>query len=243
MTDLELALQELEIEWPDTPDIAAGVRRRLAEPPRRSWRTRLAFALAGLAILVGGTLASPARSGVLEWLGLKSVEIKHERPTATPGPKSTLGESLSLGEPLPITAARHVPKALGPPDAVWDTTFSDGTPAQSLIYKPRPGIPASTVTGIGLLVQSFRAQATPFIQKTAAGAGDLQKLTIDGNPAYFLVNPHGFAFTTGRGTAFEEQRLADRTLLVERKDGLLIRIEGKIARSEAVAIARSIEAG
>jgi hypothetical protein len=130
---------------------------------------------------------------------------------------------------------------LGRPDAVYDTTFADGTPAQSLVYKPRAGIPASTVSGVGLLVQTFQAKATPFIEKTAAGAGDVQKLTVDGNPAYWLVNPHGFAFTTGRGTAFEEQRLADRTLLVERRDGLLIRVEGKIARARAVAIASSIQ--
>ena len=39
---------------------------------------------------------------------------------------------------------------------------------------------------------------------------------------------------------FEEQRLAGNTLLVERPDGLLIRVEGDIARDRAVAIARSI---
>jgi hypothetical protein len=245
MNDLELALRELDVEWPATPDLAGGVRARIETPVRRSWRTRLAYALAALAVLVGGTLAaSPAaRSTVLEWLGIKSVEIKHEPPRATPGPKSTFGEALSLGDPLPISDARHVPAALGTPDAVWDTTFSDGTPAQSLVYKPRPGIPASTVTGIGLLVQTFQAKATPFIQKTAASAADVQRLTVDGDPAYFLTDPHGFAFTTDRGTAFEEQRLADRTLLVERRDGLLIRIEGKIDRAKAVAIARSIKAG
>ena len=39
---------------------------------------------------------------------------------------------------------------------------------------------------------------------------------------------------------FEDQRLAGNTLLVERADGLLIRVEGDLARDRAVAIAESI---
>ena len=39
---------------------------------------------------------------------------------------------------------------------------------------------------------------------------------------------------------FEDQRLAGNTLLVERADGLLIRVEGDLTRDRAVAIARSV---
>jgi hypothetical protein len=40
-------------------------------------------------------------------------------------------------------------------------------------------------------------------------------------------------------TNFEDQRLAGNTLLVERGDGLLLRIEGEIGRERAVRIAAS----
>jgi hypothetical protein len=39
---------------------------------------------------------------------------------------------------------------------------------------------------------------------------------------------------------FEDQRLAGNTLLVERADGLLLRVEGDITRDDAVRIARSL---
>ena len=39
---------------------------------------------------------------------------------------------------------------------------------------------------------------------------------------------------------FEDQRLAGNTLLVERADGLLLRIEGRISRDQAVRIAESM---
>ena len=103
MTDLELALRELDVEWPATPDIAAAVRTRIAaEPaprrrrrawPARGWRMQLAYVAAALVILFAGTMAvSPdARSTVLRWLGISSVEIRRE-------PARPLPTGLSLGE-------------------------------------------------------------------------------------------------------------------------------------------------
>jgi len=52
---------------------------------------------------------------------------------------------------------------------------------------------------------------------------------------------HGFAYIGDTGEPiFEEPRLAGPTLLVERADGLLVRIEGRIPRARAVEVARSI---
>ena len=54
----------------------------MAAPPRfdAGWRARLAYVAAALVLLAGGTMAvSPeARSTVLRWLGLDSVEIRRE---------------------------------------------------------------------------------------------------------------------------------------------------------------------
>jgi len=257
MNDLEQALRGLDVEWPTTPDIAAAVSARLdAAPARRrglpsfsaGWRSRLAYVAAVLALLVGGTMAvSPeARSTVLRWLGLESVEIKRGTPTATPGPRSTLGRTLGLGTAVTLEEARRqglvvrVPEALGDPNAVYVTGLPDGTRAASLVYAPRDGLPASGVTGVGLLVQSFLATATPFIEKTIHSGAILERLTVDGAQAYWITNAHGFAFQSSRGVAYEEQRLADRTLLVE-GNGVLLRIEGAISRDRAIEIAKSIQ--
>jgi hypothetical protein len=114
LRDLELGLRELDVDWPETPDVAAAVATRI-EPRRSPWRRRIAIAVAALALLFGGTMAaSPAaRTDVLRWLGLKSVEIK-KAPLPTPRP----GAGLNLGTPSTLDALRkrgvpvRVPRAL-----------------------------------------------------------------------------------------------------------------------------------
>ena len=89
-------------------------------------------------------------------------------------------------------------------------------------------------------MQEFPARVGPFIQKALGTDSTLQRLRVDGAPAYFIAGSHGFAFEDDAGVNFEDERLAGNTLLVERADGLLIRVEGRIERDRAVAIARSI---
>ena len=190
------------------------------------WRARVAYVAAALVVLVGGTLAvSPdARSTVLRWLGLESVEIKRE--PLPPG----IGRELDLGEPIALPRGTKVPEALGEPDAVYATPLPDGTTATSLLYAGPPMT----------LVQTFEATASPFIEKTVSSADGVERLTIDGAPAYWITGSHGFAFQSPNGVAYDDQRLADRTLLLER-DGQLTRVEGALSRERAVEIARSVQ--
>ncbi len=250
MTDLHAELIGLSVDWPATPDLADGVLARLSAPapPRRrrpAWRPALAYAvavlLAGFAITMA---ASPdARSAVLEWLGLKSVEVERREPTAPPPAPGTLGSGLGLGTPVSLAEARErspflaVPTApgLGRPDAVYV-----GGDDVSLVYGSRPGYARADATGAALLVQEFPARVEPFIEKTVGSAARLVRLRVDGAPAFFIEGAHGFAYETEGGANFEQQRLAGNTLLVERGDGVLLRIEGDISRSRAVAIAQSV---
>lgn len=224
--DLERALRELDVEWPETPDFAPIVAARIAAPrPRR--RARLAAIVAAVVLaLAGGTLAVPeARSTVFRWLGIESVEIKRGEPRATPG------ASLDLGQPTTVEALT-VPvlqaAELGPP-GVYETTLPDGSHAASLVYDGP------------VLVQTFRARVTPFIEKTVGSGADVERLTVDGAAAFWITNAHGFAYESPDDVAYESQRIAGRTLLVERGDGLLLRIEGIPTRERAVEIARSVQ--
>ena len=252
MADLRAELTALEIEWPATPDLAEAVLARLPEPatpaPRRhwpAWRPALAYALAALLVAFAITMAaSPdARSAVLEWLGLKSVEVERREPTAPPPAPGTLGSGLGLGTPVQLEEAREsapflrVPAAegLGSPDAVYL-----GGDRVALVYGERPGYARADATGAALLVQEFRARVTPFIQKTVGQGARLERLRVDGAPAYFIAGSHGFAYERDGAADFEQQRIAGSTLLVERPDGLLIRVEGDITREQAVAVARSL---
>jgi hypothetical protein len=252
MADLHAELSALRIEWPETPDLTEAVLARVAEsahPPRRrgrpGWRPVLAYAVAAIAVAFAITMAaSPdARSAVLEWLGLKSVEVERREPTAPPPRPGTLGSGLGLGTPATLAEARarspflRLPTAdgLGQPDAIYL-----GGENVSLVYGERPGYARADATGAALLVQEFRARVTPFIMKSVGEGARLERLQVDGAPAYFIAGSHGFAYEQDGSADFEQQRLAGNTLLVERTDGLLLRIEGDIERDRAVAIARSV---
>jgi hypothetical protein len=251
MPDLHDELTALSVEWPATPDVAGAVAARLAageavaRPRRRAWRPALAYALAaltaGFALVMA---ASPdARSAVLEWLGLKSVKIERREPTAPPPRPGKLGAGLGLGTPATVDEARRrfpflrLPAAdgLGRPDAVYV-----GRLGVALVYGERPGYARSPTTGAAVLVQELPARVDPFIQKTIGAASRLERLRVDADPAFFITGAHGFAYEGEGGVRFEDQRLAGNTLLVERADGLLIRVEGDLTRDRAVAIARSI---
>jgi len=252
MRDLHEELTALSVEWPATPDVASAVAARLAAADavvrprrRRAWRPALAYALAALAAGFALVMAaSPdARSAVLEWLGLKSVKIERREPTAPPPRPGKLGAGLGLGTRATLAEAqRRYPfvrapgaEGLGRPDAVYT-----GRLGVSLVYGERSGYARSTTTGAAVLVQELRARVEPFIEKTLGPATQLERLRVDGDPAFFITGAHGFAFEDEGGVRFEEQRLAGNTLLVERADGLLIRVEGDLERDKAVAIADSI---
>jgi hypothetical protein len=135
-----------------------------------------------------------------------------------------------------------VPAALGPPDAVF---FSDDPVTGGRVdmtYRPRPGLERSGTTGVGLLVTELEAVASPVIAKAVGTGANVDQFEVDGDPAVFISGrPHGFAYTPPNGqTQFEEQRLAGNTLLVDRSDGVLLRLEGELDRAEAIRIARSV---
>ena len=219
MSDLEAALRELDVEWPATPDLAGPVMTRIAAaaPQKPNWRKRIVAFLLALVVVGGGTLAvSPAaRSTVLEWLGLKSVRIERTEPR--------IGASLDLGPVIDLPKGTRVPKALEDPE-VHDTTLPDGTSVVSLVYEGP------------ILVQVFKARVTPFIEKTVGMGADVERVK-DG---YWITGAHGFAYESPSGGAFEQQRLSDKVLLLER-GGDLIRVEGNISKARALEIADSIQ--
>jgi hypothetical protein len=237
---LETELRELSAEWPPTPDVAAAVAERLASAPAPRRRARLlpawpAWQLGAAAVAVAIALVlavPPARSAVLDWLGFGSVRIERAEPAPAPP-----GAELALGRPVGLERARAlaefpltVPPALGAPDAVYVADAPGAGTRVDFIYDRRPS---------RVLVTQFRAVTTPLIEKTVGAATRVERLRVGGDPAYFLSGAeHGFAYL-GTDAAFEPQRLAGNTLLVDRSDGVLLRIEGDLTRAEAVRIAAS----
>ena len=110
--------------------MAPRVRARL-ERPRRRW-PRVAIPLAVLVLVAA---VPPARSTVLDWLGIGGEKIERVPEAPSPAPTAT---PLDLGTRVPLPRDALVPAALGRPDAVYEAGE-----IVTLLYRPRSGLPES----------------------------------------------------------------------------------------------------
>jgi hypothetical protein len=265
--DLDAALADLAaaLEFPPTPDLAAAVATRLEQAPARTpaparparrlrwpagWRRLAVAGLAAVLLAAAVLVASPGtREAVARRLGLRGIDIQLGGPppptvTTTPGARLDLG----LGDPVTLEEARRlvdfpvvVPGELGRPDAVFVDEAVPAGGRVDLVYRARPGLPASPFTDAGLLVTQFEGQPTPEFLKKVTAMGVVEEVTVGGEPGYwFSGEPHFFTYIDAAGRFREEQtRLAGNTLIWQRGD-LTLRLEGDIPKDEAIRIAESM---
>jgi hypothetical protein len=268
--DLEAALADLaaDLRFPPTPDLAAAVTARLEEGPARTparrsparrWPAWMAgwrrLAVAGLAMLLLAAavlVASPGtREAVARRLGLRGIGVQvggPPPPTVTTAPGARL--DLGLGERMTLDEARRrvsfpvlVPAAAGfdRPDAVFVNATVPAGGRVDLVYRARPGLPASSFTDAGLLITEFQGQLEPDFLKKVTSTGMVQSVTVGGEPGFFFSGePHFFSYRDSTGQFREEQtRLAGNTLIWQRGD-LTLRLEGNLSMAEAIRIAESM---
>ena len=231
MSELETRLSELAVEWPEAPDVAPRVRERLEARPRRRWWPRVAIPVAVVALVAA---VPPARSAVLDFLGLGGETIERVPEAPTPPPTTT---PLDLGTRVPLARGEPVPAALGRPDAVYE----DGE-IVTLLYRPRPGLPESEHSGAGALLSRFPGRTNvEFVRKMAGPDTTVERVRVGGEPGFWLAGaPHGVLYEVPSGEIREAPaRLAGHTL-VWRRGGLTLRLEADIPKERALAIARSV---
>jgi hypothetical protein len=267
--ELEEALRDLggHLDHPATPPLAERVATRLREAPerpaaplvlpRRRQVRRLAVAGLAAAVLAAAVLVlSPTtREAVADLLGLRGIKIRLGGPptSATTSPSTTerggVGASLGLGRRTTLDQARAsvkfpvtVPTAAGfeRPDAVYVEPEHPADGRVDLVYRARPGLPASPYTEAGLLITQFRASVEVDFMKKLSGAGQVQFLTVAGGPGYWLPQVHDLIYTDRSGSPQQEHsRLAGSTLIWQRGD-VTYRLEGRISREQAIRIAESM---
>jgi hypothetical protein len=95
------------------------------------------------------------------------------------------------------------------------------------------------------VVTQFEAQASPVLQKAVGAGARIETIDVPHAKVFRITGkPHGFAWIDKNGAfGFEERRLAGATVLIERDDGVLLRLEGEIPRARATALARELGAG
>ena len=250
MAELDVVLRQLgrEIEFPPTPDIASAIHGRLdsqvraagrrsllrrapsadAEKSRlersRRWTRPVAIALAVLAVAVGAVLAvPPARTAVLDWLGLSSVRIVRVDEL----PPTPAVERLELG--------RQISPEQAPP---W-VLVPDDDPDSVHVDRGRVSLVWGTPEDVRLLLTEFRGLA--FIEKLVDLGADVETVRVDGKPGVWLEEPHVVFFDDLSGRVRQDKgRLAGKTLLWQHGE-VTLRLEGDLTKEEALRIARSAD--
>jgi hypothetical protein len=249
VSDLELALSDLgrHLELPPTPDLAARVRPRLAERPRRRrlpLRRPLVLALAGALLLGASAVAAvpTLRHAVLDALGIRGVQVRRV-PTVPAGRPPTAVSGLDLGPRTTLPAAGRragfrvlIPSRLGAPDEVHLRT------------PPREGLVSLVYLAPGsrrvrhLLSETRGAGSQRFLMKTIGPGTQARNVRVGAaKGAWITGRPHEVVFADARGQIVADTlRLAGPTLLWDGA-GLVLRLEGARSLIEALAIARSLK--
>jgi hypothetical protein len=211
------------------------------------------MAAAAVLVIVATLLAyAPTRTAIADWVNLH-VRLSHTSalPTPSPLPSGGLGSNLGLGTRTTFQNAQAtvgwqllVPAELGPPDAVYLLMPPEG-PSQgevTFVYAPRTGIPASSETGVGVLVTEARGSVNEqFFGKTIANGTTITPVQVSGWPGWWISGaPHTFVFIDSLGNVrFDTLRLATNTLVVN-EEGTIVRIEGNLTEAQALQIATSL---
>lgn len=240
MNGLEHELRALApfVEWPETPDVASDVSLRVAtsRPRRRASRQiALAFAVVLLALAVA-LAVPPARTAILDWLGIGSARI--ERVDELPSLRLNAPVEL-LGQPTSLADARRragfpvAPPPRGEP-APDEIRVVDGRRV-SYLWRDGERIRLLVTQVPGLL------QRGAILGKLIPPSVRIERFTIDGDGAVFLTGGPHAVYLLGPNGSFEEDHgwLAGTTLLVDR-GGVTLRIEGDLTRDRAVELARSM---
>jgi hypothetical protein len=207
---------------------------------RISWRVAVPAALALLAVLA---LTPPGRAVVGHVFRFAGIELRQEpAPTrAPPTPASTAppgGSPLLPGERvLPLDEARRqvsfpilVPAPLGAPDQV---AVRDGGRVATLVYRRTP---------YGeVRVDEFDGRVDSLFFRKFVGMGDVSVVRVRGREALWAEHPHEVVYIRRDGvTDMASARLTTGNTLIWDAGRVAVRLEGRIGKGRAIAIAASI---
>jgi hypothetical protein len=233
------------VAFPPTPPLAALVgaalrQQRDRSPVRRRAGRGLALAIIATILLVGVAAAFG--------FGLGGLRLVFGPASFSPLPSFAVGPE--LGKPVSLDEARsevafslRVPglPALGQPDLVYLAEPPAGG-AVTLLYGARPGFPAATATGIGLIVTQFRADIAPesFEKLIDSGVSVTAARVNDADAWWVASGEHFFFYRDAQGQVVPSTlRLASATLIWE-EGGVTHRVEGAPTLAKAILVAESL---
>lgn len=235
--------------YPPTPNVASGVRRRLAGPAPAPLRLKLALTAAAVVAVFASLLAVPeVRAGLVEILRVGAVRIFLVAPTptgaasGTPQPTATLSPPLAsaldlAGETTFAEAQARArftiplpsyPADLGQPDRVYLQEM--GAPVVMLVWL-EPGQPDRV--RLSLHVIGPGSFAISKIQPRV-----IRQTSVNGGAAVWAEGP--YMVETRNGNYVERWLVSGRVLIWQSGD-VTYRLETDRSLEEAVKIAESLK--
>ncbi len=251
MNEKQLQEQIANFPYPPTPDLAAGVRRRLAAPTKQSRQLitrRLAWAMVLLFALFAISLAVPqVRAAVLRIFRVGGVtivvpeegveETAVPQVTATTPPQTTLAQDILLSPTGKTTLADvqtqtdtplFIPEGWGPPDQVYHQTHD------------WPGVVIFVWLESGsenrARLSLYQINSPNFLYKQA---GNMQEITLQGQRAFWLEGGHWLQL---QDDTVQPWLFVEGSVLLwwsETAD-MTFRLESGLSLAEATVIAESL---
>jgi hypothetical protein len=132
--------------------------------------------------------------------------------------------------------------ALGPPDEVYVDRSRVPDGVVSLVWSARPGLPAASTTGVGLLLTELRAGVNErYFEKMLGPGTTIERVHVGDEPGYWISGePHEIVVVDRRGEpVFQDVRLAGDVLMWEHGE-LTLRIESALSRDDALRVGATI---
>lgn len=233
MSALEQRLYELgrELDFPPEPDLASRARAGARGKPF-PWRSAaLAFAVVVAAVAIAFAVPE-ARSAILRWfhLGGASVELVETLPQAAERPQAG-----GLGRPVPLSEVEDrvgFELLLPQLDRKPNRAYVIGDSVASVLLRSH---------GRTVLLSEFPSHGEEALKKLAVNATVIDPVQVGGAPGLWIEGaPHVLTWMD-RETGYQERPIVVRgNVLLWLRDGLTLRLEGRLSKPEALEIARSI---
>jgi hypothetical protein len=234
---LETRLRALghELEIPPERDLAPAVLAQLSPSGTApfAWRRAAALALALVAIAIGTAFAVPqARTAILRFFHVGGATVIRVE-TLPPAVQRTTG---SLGTPLPCTAAeQRVGFRLMLP------AFKGSGPGSVYVVGDSLATVVLRWHGHRVLLSEFPSFGTQGLKKLAYGGTIVDPVTVNGRAGLWIQGGQHTLTYFDRAYGFRQRPIliSENVLLWVRRD-LTLRLEGRLTRSQALELARTV---
>lgn len=246
MNDLDQGLAELRdrIVWPEMDDVASRAEAVITAPAALPWHARWRSAFWGglVALTLTVAVATPARSAILDLLGIRGLRIERveKLPVVPRQDRAVLGREATLEDARASAPFRLLIPRQGAPSEV---RISDVVPggAYSLVYPPSSSLPAAR-PGIGLLLTQFRGASTPYVDKLITYGARVTRVTVNGARGFWIRGGERVVVYRDLSGLISQAglELPDTPLLIWERDGVALRLQAKVPLEHALRIARGV---